>query len=284
MLQLRNNCRTKISSWQIIGAPSFFPTVWGWIKKWFDPITTSKIFIIPEKEVLLTLSAFIDIENIPKKYGGGLDFVCGVTPVLDKAVLDVLTLSAPGPDALKTFLTEPVRWIDGPEGDLVALGVGSVSGVARKEKVATLQAHAARNAFSPPGTPGGGLRSDYFGIESLTIQDQLAPNPNPLQTQPVAGPATTQEPIAEKSRPLPAIAALAAQASAPDTIPLAQNSVEQDLNIPPPVPAAAATSRIENPAAAAVVTAKENIPPPFNRETSTYVTPPTSPSEILERR
>src|SRR5438034_8056022 len=28
---------------QIIGAPSFFPTVWGWIKRWFDPVTTSKI-------------------------------------------------------------------------------------------------------------------------------------------------------------------------------------------------------------------------------------------------
>lgn len=23
----------------IIGAPSFFPTVWGWIKRWFDPVT-----------------------------------------------------------------------------------------------------------------------------------------------------------------------------------------------------------------------------------------------------
>lgn len=212
-----------------------------------------------------------------------------MTPVLDKAVLDVLTLYARGPDALKTFLTEPVRWIDGPDGDLVALGVGSVGRVARKEKVATLQAHAARNAFSPPGTPAGvGLSSDYFGIESLSIQDQLVPNqkpnpnPNSHQTQTViAGPATT-----------PAIAApIAVQPPAPDTIPqnpLAQNPVEQDLNIPPPVPAAEATSRIENPAAAAATTAaavaKQNIPPPFNRETSTYVTPPTSPSEILEKR
>ena len=81
------------------------------------------------------------------------------------------------------------------------------------------------------------------------------------------------------------------QPPAPDTIPqnpLAQNPVGQDLNIPPPVPAAEATSRIENPAAAAATTAaavaKQNIPPPFNRETSTYVTPPTSPSEILEKR
>ena len=223
-----------------------------------------------------------------------------MTPVLDKAVLDVLTLSARGPDALKTFLTEPVRWIDGPDGDLVALGVGSVGRVARKEKVATLKAHAARNAFSPPGTPAGvGLPSDYFGIESLSIQDHLVPNPNsnpnpnPLQTQPViAGPATTQKPIAGESWPHPAIAApIAAQPPVPDTIPqnpLAQNPVEQDLNIPPPVPAAEATSRIENPAAAAATTAavvaKQNVPPPFNRETSTYVTPPTSPSEILEKR
>lgn len=219
-----------------------------------------------------------------------------MTPVLDKAVLDVLTLSGRGPDALKAFLTEPVRWIDGPDGDLVALGVGSVGRAARKEKLATLQAHAARNAFSPPGTPAGvGLSSDYFGIESLSIQDQLVPNPNPngLQTQPViAGPATTQEPIAGKSGPHPAIAApIAAQPPVPVTIPqnpLAQNPVEQDLNIPPPVPAAEATSSIENPAAAAATTAavvaKQNIPPPFNRETSTYVTPPTSPSEILEKR
>lgn len=194
-----------------------------------------------------------------------------MTPVLDKAVLDVLSLSAPGPDALKPFLTEPVRWIDGPEGDLIALGVGSINRVPRTEKVATLQAHAARNAFSPPGTPGLGLRSDYFGIESLNIQDQ---------TQPVAGP------IAEKAGPHPAIAD-PVKPPAPETIPqnpLAQNPVEQDLNIPPPISAATATGRIENQAAAVVVTMNENIPPPFNRETSTYVTPPTSPSEILEKR
>ena len=27
----------------IIGAPSFFPTVWGWVKRWFDPITVVSI-------------------------------------------------------------------------------------------------------------------------------------------------------------------------------------------------------------------------------------------------
>lgn len=226
-----------------------------------------------------------------------------MSPVLDKAVLDVLTLSAPGPDALKPFLTEPVRWIDGPEGDLIALGVGSINGVARKDKVATLQAHAARNAFSPPGTPGLGLRSDYFGIESLTIQDQLGPNPNPnpVQTQPFAGPITekaglhpaiaapipAQDPVTVVPDPVAQIYNNFAQPPAPETIPqnpLAQNPVGQDLNIPPPASAATTTSRIENPAAATVVKRNENIPPPVNREPSTYVTPPTSPSEILEKR
>lgn len=27
----------------IIGAPSFFPTVWGWVKRWFDPVTVVSI-------------------------------------------------------------------------------------------------------------------------------------------------------------------------------------------------------------------------------------------------
>lgn len=30
----------------IIGAPSFFPTVWSWIKKWFDPITVVRFDLV----------------------------------------------------------------------------------------------------------------------------------------------------------------------------------------------------------------------------------------------
>ncbi|CRK45614.1 hypothetical protein BN1723_019779, partial [Verticillium longisporum] len=43
----------------VIGAPSFFTTVWGWVKRWFDPITVSKIFILSEAEVKPTLEAYI---------------------------------------------------------------------------------------------------------------------------------------------------------------------------------------------------------------------------------
>lgn len=68
---------------QIIGAPVFFPTVWGWIKRWFDPGTTSKIFILTAAEVQKTLSSFMDEENIPKRYGGKLDWDFGDMPNLD---------------------------------------------------------------------------------------------------------------------------------------------------------------------------------------------------------
>lgn len=119
---------------QIIGAPSFFPTVWGWIKKWFDPITTSKIFILSDKDVYPTLSAFIEHESIPKKYGGDLDFECGKLPLLDPPVRAALDLR--GSEEL--FLTAPVRWMDDENGEMMALGVGTVDGHPRKERMATL--------------------------------------------------------------------------------------------------------------------------------------------------
>lgn len=108
-----------------------------------------------------------------------------MTPVLDQAVLDVLKLSSPeSADAQKMFLTAPVRWIDGPEGDLVALGVGSLNGVQRRETVATMHAHAAQNAFQPPGTPGPQYRSEFFLTQDSGVQSQV---PHISATQNPAG-------------------------------------------------------------------------------------------------
>lgn len=118
----------------IIGAPSFFPTVWGWIKRWFDPITTSKIFILSERDVYPTLVNFIDHESIPKKYGGGLDFECGKLPVLDPQVRGALDIRG----SEEMFLTAPVRWMDDENGEMMALGVGSIDGQERKERMAVL--------------------------------------------------------------------------------------------------------------------------------------------------
>ncbi|TQS32408.1 hypothetical protein Golomagni_07274, partial [Golovinomyces magnicellulatus] len=69
----------------IIGAPMFFSTVWGWIKRWFDPITVSKIFVLGSHEVKPVLESFIEPKNIPKKYGGELDFEFGSLPISDPA-------------------------------------------------------------------------------------------------------------------------------------------------------------------------------------------------------
>ncbi|KAL4802663.1 CRAL-TRIO domain-containing protein [Aspergillus unguis] len=83
----------------IIGAPGFFPTVWGWIKRWFDPGTTSKIFILSQSEVLPTLTSFMDPSSIPKQYGGELDWQWGDMPYLDE----------PARELVGTLETEPAE-------------------------------------------------------------------------------------------------------------------------------------------------------------------------------
>jgi hypothetical protein len=95
----------------IIGAPVFFGTVWGWIKRWFDPITVSKIFILSANEVKPTLESFIDIKNIPKKYGGELDFEFGKLPVPDPQFEGILEWE----NGHTSFPTGPLLWeeIDG---------------------------------------------------------------------------------------------------------------------------------------------------------------------------
>lgn len=75
---------------QIIGAPAFFPTVWNWIKRWFDPVTTSKIFILSASEVEPTLSSFMDTSNFPTQYGGELEWQWGDMPNLDKPAKDII--------------------------------------------------------------------------------------------------------------------------------------------------------------------------------------------------
>jgi hypothetical protein len=38
----------------IIGAPSFFPTVWSWVKKWFDPITVVSLLRLHDSDTTLS--------------------------------------------------------------------------------------------------------------------------------------------------------------------------------------------------------------------------------------
>lgn len=117
----------------IVNAPSFFPTVWGWIKKWFDPVTTAKITILPgsltPKELREKLEAYIAPENLPKKYGGDLEWDYGDVPAVDPEIKEIIgeNFFADG------GLEGPVRWVVEGKGMVGrAVKVGSVNGKDRK--------------------------------------------------------------------------------------------------------------------------------------------------------
>lgn len=117
----------------IIGAPSFFPTVWGWIKRWFDPGTTSKIFILSAAEVEPTLTSFMEPSSIPKSYGGKLDWSWGDMPNLDDPSRELLrSIEQPLADGQtrKDILKGPVLF----NGDHLQV-LGTVDGKERREVV-----------------------------------------------------------------------------------------------------------------------------------------------------
>ncbi|KAI9686714.1 MAG: hypothetical protein M1822_002773 [Bathelium mastoideum] len=123
----------------IIGAPSFFPTVWGWIKRWFDPITVSKIFILSNSNMKSTLEKYIDPENIPKKYGGQLDFQFGMMPVLEPTIQKSLKWNPEAKSSSqKSFPIGPINWQQTANGEMEAVAIGSVGGKPRKEPVAIM--------------------------------------------------------------------------------------------------------------------------------------------------
>lgn len=118
---------------QIIGAPAFFPTVWGWIKRWFDPVTTSKIFILSAAEVKPTLTSFMDPSSIPKQYGGDLDWQWGDMPNLDepaRELVGALEIPPAEGETKPSFTKGPVLF----KGDRVEI-LGKVNGKSRQRTV-----------------------------------------------------------------------------------------------------------------------------------------------------
>ncbi|KAK4208159.1 SEC14 cytosolic factor [Rhypophila decipiens] len=121
----------------IIGAPYFFSTVWGWIKRWFDPITVSKIFILSANEVKPTLESFIHPQNIPKQYGGELDFKWGDKPTLDPTIQKVAVWEKGYSD----FPIGPLYWTMTEDGTrLECIASGTVDQKERRDKVCSIPA------------------------------------------------------------------------------------------------------------------------------------------------
>ncbi|KAI0088474.1 CRAL/TRIO domain-containing protein [Irpex rosettiformis] len=90
------NYPETLSTIAVVNSPSFFPTVWGWIKPWFDEGTRNKVHVLGKDpgEVLRTL---IHAEDLPKIYGGELGWNFEDEPALDEAAKTVIGEMSKGP-------------------------------------------------------------------------------------------------------------------------------------------------------------------------------------------
>lgn len=135
----------------IIGAPAFFSTVWAWVKRWFDPITVSKIFALAPTEVGATLDEFIEPRNIPAKYGGSLDFSFGQLPATDPA-WDGVIRREPG---FSSFPTGPLLWEDADD-----------SAAANTNTASSMTTTAATDASGATQTPAEPVKKQAGGIKA----------------------------------------------------------------------------------------------------------------------
>jgi hypothetical protein len=147
----------------------FFSTVWGWIKRWFDPITVSKIFILGSHEVKSTLEEFIEVRNIPRQYGGELEFNWGQMPNLDPLIVE----TASWENGFTAFPKGPVYWrpLAGDEGRLECVAVGSEGGKERLVRVCTIP-RIYKGDLVDAKTEGNGAVPDVGG---LSLEDKAAP-------------------------------------------------------------------------------------------------------------
>ncbi|ERF73106.1 hypothetical protein EPUS_06567 [Endocarpon pusillum Z07020] len=167
----------------IIGAPSFFPTVWGWIKRWFDPVTVNKIFILGHHEVKARLSEYIHPDDFPKKYGGNLDWDIGMDPHLDQ-----VTREAVERNGGKGWIGGPCLWEQNQR-----VPVGTVNGKPRRPA-----------KLEPVAAPA-------------KVESTIAPAPSTIEPAPlpVETPSTVVPPLSSTT----IISAEAAQAPPPSLNP-----------------------------------------------------------------
>jgi len=100
-----------------------------------DPGTVSKMVILPQKGVLLTLLEHMDIENIPKRFGGTFEYEQGMPMALDKTICNALTWLPPAQSSLPVG---PMKWIQGEQGTRVVVVVCTDGGNPRRDEVASL--------------------------------------------------------------------------------------------------------------------------------------------------
>ena len=84
--------------------------------------------ILKEDEVLPTLTSYIDIADIPKKYGGEHGFEHGMQPDLDPAINEIIQWLAP---CSGSFPAGPMKLVSSSIGVRLAAATGTIDGTQR---------------------------------------------------------------------------------------------------------------------------------------------------------
>ncbi|KIK63120.1 hypothetical protein GYMLUDRAFT_222994 [Collybiopsis luxurians FD-317 M1] len=80
----------------VVNSPSYFPKIWDWIKAWFDEGTRKKIFVLG-KDPGPMLYNIIEKKDLPKVYGGELEWVYEDGPLLDSDTVEEIGEMPKGP-------------------------------------------------------------------------------------------------------------------------------------------------------------------------------------------
>lgn len=186
-------------------------------------MTVSKIFILSHSEVLPVLSSFIDPSNIPKQYGGTLDFAWGQAPNLDPVIRDAADWEGAAKDN-PAFPKGPAYWrpIDGGKR-VECVAVGSVDKVERCVRVCTL----------PVAFPGGEAEAAVNGAAVPAVTTTDAKDAPAAETEPA--PAAAIEPVpavATETAALDPAAVAAAASPAADPVSPGEDEFKTPLGSP----------------------------------------------------
>ena len=132
-----------------------------------------------------TLAKFLDMDNIPKKYGGNLDWKFGDMPNLEPAIADSLRWREQfEQNGHKTLPIGPIKLQYDEQGDLLATAIGTEDGKARQRVIAGLHPEdgVARLALSP-----GRVESSTSSVIPAALQNGTLHN---TSASPATAPTT----------------------------------------------------------------------------------------------
>ncbi|KAJ5670874.1 hypothetical protein N7507_000001 [Penicillium longicatenatum] len=118
----------------VCNAPSYFSTIWKYLKSWVDKNTAEKIVVLSSPEVLPALEEYIDDTNIPTAFGGGFSFKHGMLPELDHNIWQQFSWKLPS----RSLPPGPIKWTEDADGRKIAIAVGGQAGSKRSQKIAIL--------------------------------------------------------------------------------------------------------------------------------------------------